>query len=199
MALAVGIDLGTTTSVIAAWEGGDVSVVPHAEGARTTPSVVAFTDSGERLVGLLARRQAILDPQGTMYSGKRVIGRRYEEIAQEAEQVTYDVVPDENGNARIKVRGKLHAPEEISALILRRASGPRRPDGGDSWRRQPRAADAGNQPARCLRRRERAQRLGQAGGLGGGGRREGRASGARGPGDHTVTGHTVTDRREEER
>src|SRR3954469_14359376 len=102
MARAVGIDLGTTNSVIAAWEGGEVSVVPHAEGARTTPSVVAFTDSGERLVDLLARRQAILDPQGTRYSGQRVIGRRYEEIAQAAEQVTYDVVPDENGNARIK-------------------------------------------------------------------------------------------------
>src|SRR4051794_38853861 len=120
MARAVGIDLGTTNSVIAAWEGGEASVVPNAEGARTTPSVVAFTESGERLVGLLARRQAILNPQGTIYSVKRFIGRRYEEIEQEAEQVTYDVVPDENGNARIKVRGKLYAPEEISALILRK-------------------------------------------------------------------------------
>ncbi|MBW8767297.1 MAG: molecular chaperone DnaK, partial [Geodermatophilales bacterium] len=79
-----------------------------------------FTENGERLVGLLARRQAILNPQGTIYSVKRFIGRRYEEIEQEAEQVTYDVVPDENGNARIKVRGKLYAPEEISALILRK-------------------------------------------------------------------------------
>src|SRR3954447_21127511 len=120
MARAVGIDLGTTNSVIAAWEGGEASVVPNAEGARTTPSVVAFTESGERLVGLLARRQAILNPQGTIYSVKRFIGRRFEEVEQEAEQVTYDVVPDENGNARIKVRGKLYAPEEISALILRK-------------------------------------------------------------------------------
>jgi molecular chaperone DnaK len=120
MARAVGIDLGTTNSVIAAWEGGEASVVPNAEGARTTPSVVAFTESGERLVGLLARRQAILNPQGTIYSVKRFIGRRYEEIEQEAEQVTYDVVPDENGTARIKVRDKLYAPEEISALILRK-------------------------------------------------------------------------------
>src|SRR3954451_3305228 len=120
MARAVGIDLGTTNSVIAAWEGGEASVVPNAEGARTTPSVVAFTESGERLVGLLARRAGILNPQGTIYSVKRFIGRRYEEIEQEAEQVTYDVVPDENGNARIKVRGKLYAPEEISALILRK-------------------------------------------------------------------------------
>ncbi|HEY4605449.1 MAG TPA: Hsp70 family protein, partial [Blastococcus sp.] len=120
MARAVGIDLGTTNSVIAAWEGGEASVVPNAEGARTTPSVVAFTESGERLVGLLARRQAILNPQGTIYSVKRFIGRRYEEVEEEAKQVTYDVVPDEHGNARIKVRGKLYAPEEISALILRK-------------------------------------------------------------------------------
>ncbi|RKS67876.1 molecular chaperone DnaK [Motilibacter peucedani] len=120
MARAVGIDLGTTNSVIAAWEGGEASVLPNAEGARTTPSVVGFTESGERLVGLLARRQAILNPQGTVYSVKRFIGRRYEEIEKEADQVTYDVVPDENGNARVKVRGKLHAPEEISALILRK-------------------------------------------------------------------------------
>src|SRR3954468_16556138 len=120
MARAVGIDLGTTNSVIAAWEGSEASVVPNAEGARTTPSVVAFTESGERLVGLLARRQAILNPQGTIYSVKRFIGRRYEEVEEEAKQVTYDVVPDEHGNARIKVRGKLYAPEEISALILRK-------------------------------------------------------------------------------
>src|SRR3954468_19305005 len=120
MARAVGIDLGTTNSVIAAWEGGEASVVPNAEGARTTPSVVAFTESGERLVGLLARRQAILNPQGAIYSVKRFIGRRYEEVEEEAKQVTYDVVPDEHGNARIKVRGKLYAPEEISALILRK-------------------------------------------------------------------------------
>ena len=80
MARAVGIDLGTTNSVIAAWEGGEASVVPNAEGARTTPSVVAFTDNGERLVGQLARRQAILNPKGTIYSVKRFIGRRYEEV-----------------------------------------------------------------------------------------------------------------------
>jgi hypothetical protein len=97
VALAAGIDLGTTTSVIAAWDGGEASVVPHAEGAHTTPSVVAFTDSGERLVDLLARRQAILDPQGTRYSGKRVIGRRYEEIAQAAEQVTTTSCPTRTG------------------------------------------------------------------------------------------------------
>jgi molecular chaperone DnaK len=120
MARAVGIDLGTTNSVIAAWEGGEASVVPNAEGARTTPSVVAFTENGERLVGQLARRQAILNAKGTIYSVKRFVGRRFEEVEQEAGQVTYDVVPDANGLARINVRDKLYAPEEISALILRK-------------------------------------------------------------------------------
>jgi len=120
MARAAGIDLGTTNSVIAAWEGGEASVVPNAEGARTTPSVVAFTENGERLVGQLARRQAILNAKGTIYSVKRFIGRRFEEIEEEASQVTYDVLPDEHGNARIKVRDKLYAPEDISALILRK-------------------------------------------------------------------------------
>jgi molecular chaperone DnaK len=120
MPRAAGIDLGTTNSVIAAWEGGQADVIPNAEGARTTPSVVAFLENGERLVGQLARRQAILNPKGTIYSVKRFIGRRYEEVEEEAKQVTYDVVPDENGLARIKVRDKLYAPEEISALILRK-------------------------------------------------------------------------------
>jgi molecular chaperone DnaK len=120
MARAVGIDLGTTNSVIAAWEGGQADVIPNAEGSRTTPSVVAFTESGERLVGQLAKRQAILNPKGTIYSVKRFIGRRYDEVQEEAAQVTYDVVPDDQGNARIKVRDKLYAPEEISAMILRK-------------------------------------------------------------------------------
>jgi molecular chaperone DnaK len=120
MARAVGIDLGTTNSVIAAWEGGESDVIPNAEGQRTTPSVVAFTESGERLVGQLARRQAILNPKGTVYSVKRFIGRKFDEVREEAEQVTYDVLPDDQGNARIKIRGKLYAPEEISAMILRK-------------------------------------------------------------------------------
>ncbi|MDT7612388.1 MAG: molecular chaperone DnaK [Pseudonocardiales bacterium] len=120
MARAVGIDLGTTNSVIAAYEGGESTVIPNSEGARTTPSVVAFTENGERLVGQLARRQAILNPKGTIYSVKRFIGRKFEEVQEEVRQVTYDVVADENGNARIKVRDKLYAPEEISAMILRK-------------------------------------------------------------------------------
>jgi molecular chaperone DnaK len=120
MAKAVGIDLGTTNSVIAAWEGGEAGVIPNAEGSRTTPSVVAFTDSGERLVGQLARRQTILNPKGTIYSAKRFIGRRYDEVASEADAVGFDVVEGENGLARFEVRGKQYAPEEISAQVLRK-------------------------------------------------------------------------------
>ncbi|HEY4021814.1 MAG TPA: molecular chaperone DnaK [Pseudonocardiaceae bacterium] len=120
MAKAVGIDLGTTNSVIAVWEGGQPTVIANAEGARTTPSVVAFTDAGERLVGQLARRQAILNPKGTIYSAKRFIGRNYDEVAQEATAVTFDVVDGPGGVARFEVRGKQYAPEEISALVLRK-------------------------------------------------------------------------------
>src|SRR5436309_1422582 len=120
MAKAVGIDLGTTNSVIAAWEGGQADVIPNAEGARTTPSVVAFTESGERLVGQLARRQAILNPKGTIYSAKRFIGRRFEEVSEEAKAVAFDVVSGPNGEARFNVRGKHYAPEEISAQVLRK-------------------------------------------------------------------------------
>ncbi len=120
MAKAVGIDLGTTNSVIAAWEGGQADVIPNAEGARTTPSVVAFTESGERLVGQLARRQAILNPKGTIYSAKRFVGRRFEEVSEEAKAVAFDVVAGPNGEARFDVRGKQYAPEEISAQVLRK-------------------------------------------------------------------------------
>jgi len=120
MAAAVGIDLGTTNSVIAATEAGKPVVIPNAEGSRTTPSVVAYTEAGERLVGQLARRQAILNPQGTIYSAKRFIGRRYDEVASEREAVSFDVVPGPDGAVRFDVRGKLYAPEEISALVLRK-------------------------------------------------------------------------------
>src|SRR4051794_7250517 len=120
MAKAVGIDLGTTNSVIAVTEGGKPTVIANAEGSRTTPSVVAYTESGERLVGQLARRQAILNPKGTIYSAKRFIGRRFDEIADEARAVGFDVVEGDGGMVRFKVRGKLHAPEEISAQVLRK-------------------------------------------------------------------------------
>ena len=120
MAKAVGIDLGTTNSVIAAVEGGQPSVIPNSEGSRTTPSVVAFTDQGDRLVGQLARRQAILNPKGTIYSAKRFIGRRYDEVTSEMNAVSFDVVPGPDGAVRFQIGSKQYAPEEISAQVLRK-------------------------------------------------------------------------------
>jgi len=120
MATAVGIDLGTTNSAIAVVEGGQPVVIASAEGSRTTPSVVAFTESGDRLVGQLAKRQAVLNPHGTIYSAKRFIGRRFEEVGEETRTVTFDVVPGPNDSVRFEVRDKLYAPEEISAQVLRK-------------------------------------------------------------------------------
>ncbi len=121
MAKAVGIDLGTTNSVVAAtMEGGQAEVIPNSEGARTTPSVVAFTEDGQRLVGQVAKRQAILNPEATIYSVKRFIGRKWGEVDEEAKIVSYKVVPGPNDAVRIEVRGKQYSPEEISAMILRK-------------------------------------------------------------------------------
>jgi molecular chaperone DnaK len=121
MAKAVGIDLGTTNSVVAAvMEGGQAEVIPNAEGQRTTPSVVAFTEDGQRLVGQVAKRQAILNPEATIYSIKRFIGRKWGEVDEEAKIVTYKVVKGPNDAVRIEVRGKQYSPEEISAIILRK-------------------------------------------------------------------------------
>src|SRR6201992_373051 len=120
MAVAVGIDLGTTNSVIAAMQGGQTTVIPNAEGSRTTPSVVAVTPQGERLVGQLARRQAILTPKGTIYSAKRFIGRRYDEVTSEMSAVSFDVVPGPDDAVRFEIMGRMYAPEEISALVLRK-------------------------------------------------------------------------------
>jgi molecular chaperone DnaK len=121
MAKAVGIDLGTTNSVVAAvMEGGKAEVIPNAEGQRTTPSVVAFTEDGQRLVGQVAKRQAILNPEATVYSVKRFIGRKWDEVTEEAKAVSYKVVKGPNDAVRIEIRGKQYAPEEISAQILRK-------------------------------------------------------------------------------
>jgi molecular chaperone DnaK len=121
MPKAVGIDLGTTNSVVAAvMEGGQAEVIPNAEGGRTTPSVVAFTDDGQRLVGQVAKRQAILNSEATIYSVKRFIGRKWGEVDEEAKIVSYKVVKGPNDAIRFEVRGKQYSPEEISALILRK-------------------------------------------------------------------------------
>src|ERR1044072_4679277 len=121
MAKAVGIDLGTTNSVVAAtMEGGQAEVIPNAEGQRTTPSVVAFPEDGQRLVGQVAKRQMILNPENTIYSIKRFIGRKWQEVEEEAKMVSYKVVKGPNDAVRIEVRGKQYSPEEISAIILRK-------------------------------------------------------------------------------
>src|ERR1700716_1880738 len=121
MAKAVGIDLGTTNAVVAAtMEGGQVEVIPNAEGGRVTPSVVAFTEDGQRLVGQVAKRQAILNPEATVYSAKRFIGRRWGEVDEESKIVPYKVVKGPNDAVRFEIRGKQPAPEEISAQVLRK-------------------------------------------------------------------------------
>src|ERR1700680_2221762 len=121
MPKAVGIDLGTTNSVVAAtMEGGKAEVIPNAEGQRVTPSVVAFTEDGQRLVGQIAKRQAILNPEATIYSAKRFIGRKWGEVDEEAKIVSYRVVKGQNDAVRFEVRGKQYAPEEISAQVLRK-------------------------------------------------------------------------------
>jgi molecular chaperone DnaK len=120
MAKAVGIDLGTTNSVVAVMEGGKPAVITNAEGSRLTPSVAAFTRTGERLVGQLAKRQAVLNPENTIYSVKRFIGRRYSEVQEEIKNVPFKVVPGPNDAVRFDIMGKLYSPEEISALVLRK-------------------------------------------------------------------------------
>src|SRR5476649_613776 len=120
MGKAVGIDLGTTNSVVAVMEGGKPTVIPNAEGGRTTPSVVAFTKSGERLVGQLARRQAVLNPENTVYSIKRFVGRRFSEVESERKIVSYKVKEGADGGCKVAIQGKEYSPEEISAMILRK-------------------------------------------------------------------------------
>ena len=120
MAKVIGIDLGTTNSVVAVMEGGNPVVIPNQEGSRLTPSVVAFTKDGEILVGQIARRQAITNPENTVFSIKRFMGRRFDEVQQEIKLVPYKVVKAPNGDARVEIRGKQYSPPEISAMILRK-------------------------------------------------------------------------------
>jgi molecular chaperone DnaK len=118
MSKIIGIDLGTTNSVVAVMQGGEPVVIPNQEGTRTTPSVVAITKSGERLVGQVAKRQAVTNPENTVYSIKRFMGRRYDEVAEEMKRVPYKVVKGSHDDARIEVAGKVYSPPEISAMIL---------------------------------------------------------------------------------
>jgi len=116
----IGIDLGTTNSVVAVLEGGEAKVVANSEGSRTTPSVVGFTKSGERLVGQVAKRQSVTNPANTVYSIKRFMGRRYDEVSDEMKMVPYKVERADNGDVRVNVDGKMFSPPEISAMILQK-------------------------------------------------------------------------------
>src|SRR5712692_5170038 len=116
----IGIDLGTTNSVVAVMEGGEPAVIANPEGGRTTPSVVGFTKTGERLVGQVAKRQAITNPENTVYSIKRFMGRRFNEVQAEIKTVPYKVVAGPNGDVRVMAQGKEYSPPEISAMILQK-------------------------------------------------------------------------------
>ena len=120
MSKVIGIDLGTTNSVVAVMEGTEPIVIPNQEGSRVTPSVVAFTKDGEVLVGQIAKRQAVTNPENTVFSIKRFMGRRYDEVLEEIQLVPYKVVKAPNGDARVDIRGKQYSPPEISAMILRK-------------------------------------------------------------------------------
>ncbi|MBT8045566.1 MAG: molecular chaperone DnaK, partial [Pontiella sp.] len=116
----LGIDLGTTNSCMAVMEGGEPTVIPNAEGGRTTPSIVAFTKGGERLVGTAAKRQAVTNPQHTVFSIKRFMGRKFEEVEHEIDLVPYKVVKAKNGDAHVQIDDKVYSPPEISAMILQK-------------------------------------------------------------------------------
>ncbi|HEV2617763.1 MAG TPA: molecular chaperone DnaK [Candidatus Acidoferrales bacterium] len=120
MSKIIGIDLGTTNSVVAVMQGGESTVVPNQEGARTTPSVVGITKSGERLVGQVAKRQSITNPENTVYSIKRFMGRRYDEVGEELKRVPYKIVRGPHDDVRVEISGKVYSPPEISAMILQK-------------------------------------------------------------------------------
>ncbi|MGB4574268.1 MAG: molecular chaperone DnaK, partial [Kiritimatiellia bacterium] len=120
MSKVLGIDLGTTNSCMAVMEGGQPTVIPNAEGGRTTPSVVAFTKTGERLVGSAAKRQAVTNPKNTVFSIKRFMGRKYDEMKEEIKRVPYEVVRASNGDAHVKIGDKTYSPPEISSMILQK-------------------------------------------------------------------------------
>ena len=124
MSRVMGIDLGTTNCCVAVMDAGTPLVIPNREGARTTPSIVAFTEKGQRLVGQIAKRQGVTNPHNTVYAVKRLIGRKFNspEVQQAKKFVPYQVVEAKNGDVRIRVRDKDYSPQEISAMVLERLS-----------------------------------------------------------------------------
>src|SRR5437660_3096893 len=118
MSKIIGIDLGTTNSVVAVMQGGEPVVIPNQEGSRTTPSVVAITKTGERLVGQVAKRQAVTNPENTVYSIKRSMGRRFDEVGTEMKRVHYKGVKGDHDDVRIEISGQGYSPPELAAMIL---------------------------------------------------------------------------------
>ena len=169
MAKTIGIDLGTTNSCMSVLEGGEPTVIENAEGGRTTPSVVAFSKGGERLVGTVAKRQAVTNPENTVFSIKRFMGRKEAEVREEESMVPYKVVAGPGGDARVEAGGKQHSPPEIAAMILqklkadaeaylgetRRLRGHHRPG---VLQRRPAPGDQGRRPDRRPRRQAHHQR-----------------------------------------
>jgi molecular chaperone DnaK len=160
MSKIIGIDLGTTNSVVAVMEGGEPTVITNSEGGRTTPSVVAFTKDGSRLVGQVAKRQAVTNPENTVYSIKRFMGRRYNEVTEEIKQVPYKVQGAGNGDVRIGAGGKEWSPPEISAIILQKM----KQSAEDKRRRQDRGSrsdaycERADGRSTCLRTRQEERR-----------------------------------------
>src|SRR3970282_2111939 len=120
MSKIIGIDLGTTNSVVSVMQGGEPVVISNQEGARTTPSVVAITKTGERLVGQVAKRQAVTNPENTVYSIKRFMGRRFDEVSEEIKRVPYKVTRGSHDDARVEIQGKAYSSPEVSAMILQK-------------------------------------------------------------------------------
>src|SRR5437588_11581699 len=120
MAKTIGIDLGTTNSCVGVIEGGEPAVIPNAEGGRTTPSVVAFTNDGQRLVGVPAKRQQVTNPENTIFSIKRFMGRKFGEVSEEMTIVPYKVLKGPNDDVRVEAGGKQYSPPEVSAMILQK-------------------------------------------------------------------------------
>ncbi|MFP4642694.1 MAG: Hsp70 family protein, partial [Dehalococcoidia bacterium] len=121
MAKVIGIDLGTTNSCVAVMEGGEPTIVPNAEGNRTTPSVVAISKNGERLVGQVAKRQAVTNSENTIFSIKRLMGKRFSEVSDYDKQILpYEIIEGPNGDARVKMGDKDYSPAEVSAMILQK-------------------------------------------------------------------------------
>src|SRR5207244_7521150 len=131
MSKVIGIDLGTTNSVVAVMEGGQPAVIVNQEGARTTPSVVGFSKEGERLVGQVAKRQAVTNPENTVFSIKRFMGRKHDEVTSEAARVPYKVVRADNGDAWVEARGETYSPPEISAMVRQKMKQPAAADLGE--------------------------------------------------------------------